>query len=38
MEVNMYVGFWTLKMKCTQYGTSNLQKCKGQARVGGPRL
>jgi hypothetical protein len=20
MEVNIYIGFWTLKMKCTQYG------------------
>ena len=20
MEVNMYIGFWTLKMKCTHYG------------------
>ena len=20
IEVNMYIGFWTLKMKCTQYG------------------
>ena len=20
MEVNMYIGFWTLEMKCTQYG------------------
>ena len=20
MEVNMYIGFWTLKVKCTQYG------------------
>jgi hypothetical protein len=20
MEVNKYIGFWTLKMKCTQYG------------------
>ena len=19
MEVNIYIGFWTLKMKCTQY-------------------
>jgi len=31
MEVNFYIGFWTLKMKCTQYGlyTSGLQECKG---------
>ena len=20
MEVNIYIGFWTLKVKCTQYG------------------
>jgi hypothetical protein len=20
MEMNIYIGFWTLKMKCTQYG------------------
>ena len=20
MEVNIYIGFWTFKMKCTQYG------------------
>lgn len=20
MEVNLYIGFWTLEMKCTQYG------------------
>ena len=20
MEVNIYIGFWTLKLKCTQYG------------------
>ena len=20
MEVNIYIGFWTLEMKCTQYG------------------
>ena len=20
MKVNIYIGFWTLKMKCTQYG------------------
>ena len=20
MDVNIYIGFWTLKMKCTQYG------------------
>jgi hypothetical protein len=20
MEMNTYIGFWTLKMKCTQYG------------------
>ena len=78
MEVNLYIGFWILKMKSTQYGlygqvypvsgghrviaitnrhfihagplegtrvficlsiwTSNLQKCKGWARLGGFRL
>ena len=23
MEVNIYIGFWTLKVKCTEYGICN---------------
>jgi hypothetical protein len=36
--VNIYIGFWTLKPKCTQYGLyeqTAFKKCKGQAQVGG---
>ena len=32
MEMNIHIGFWTLKVKCTQYGIwwiSGLQECKG---------
>ena len=32
MEVNIYIGFGTLRVKCTQYGIvwiSDLQECKG---------
>ena len=32
MEVNKYIGFWTLKMKCTQYGLYG-QKTFKNARV-----
>ena len=38
MEVNIYIGFWTLKMKCTQYGLYGqvaFQECKGHAKVKG---
>jgi hypothetical protein len=32
MEVTIYIGFWTLKMKCTQYGSCGQVACK-TARV-----
>ena len=32
MEVNIYIGFWTMKMKCTQYGLSETMTFK-DARV-----
>ena len=32
MKVNMDIGFWTLKMKCTQYGLYG-QTCFKNARA-----
>ena len=38
MKVNIYIGFWTLKMKCIQYGLygqAAFKHARGQAGTGG---